>query len=196
MKEILGRPVANDREYNENEIWTNFKYFLDKVLPVCEESNVEIALNPNDPPAKSLAGVHSLIYNTECYRKAFAMSGSSLYLGMKLCVGCWLEAGESFGNLMDDIEEFTKEDKILSVNFRNVSSPMPYFEETLAEDGYGDMYGIMKQLVSCEYEGVISVDHAFRSSDAVGGYLADLGCSTTYMKGLLHAAIAEQKKLK
>lgn len=196
MKEILARPVANGREYGEEEIWSNFKYFLDRVLPVCEEANVKIALHPNDPPAESLAGVNSLIYNTECYRKAFAMAGNSPYLGMKLCVGCWLEGGEMFGNLMEDIKEFAKQDKILSVHFRNVSSPMPYFEETLAEDGYADMYSIMKQLASSGYKGVISVDHAFHSSYAAGGYLTSIGCSTTYMKGLLHAVLAEQNNLK
>jgi mannonate dehydratase len=35
--------MANGREYGEEEIWVNFKYFLDKVLPVCQEANVKIA---------------------------------------------------------------------------------------------------------------------------------------------------------
>lgn len=193
MSEISARPIANGREYGEQEIWENFKYFLDKALPVCEEANVRIALHPNDPPAESLLGVHSLIYNSECYRRAFALTNNSAYLGMKLCVGCWLEGGEMFGNLMDDIKEFALQDKILSVHFRNVSSPMPYFEETLAEDGYADMYVIMQQLVHSGYKGVISVDHAFFNPDVMGGYLTSLGCFTTYMKGLLHAALAEKK---
>jgi len=193
MEEIALRPVANGREYGEEEIWANFKYFLEKALPVCQEANVKIALHPNDPPVESLLGVHSLIYNSECFRKAFAIAGNSPYLGMKLCIGCWLEGKDMFGNIMDDIMEFVKADKVLSVHFRNVSSPLPYFEETLAEDGYADMYAIMKQLVHSGYKGVISVDHAFFSTDVVGGYLTSLGCSTMYMKGLFHAANIEKK---
>ena len=67
---------------------------------------------------------------------------------MKMCIGCWLES-EGFGDLMEDIKTFCEQDKISVVHFRNVSSTMPYFEETLLEDGYADMYAIMKQLVRC-----------------------------------------------
>jgi mannonate dehydratase len=150
----------------------------------------------NDPPTESLLGVHSLIYNSDCYRKAFAMANDSFYIGMKLCVGCWLEGGKMFGNIMEDIKEVAQQNKILSVYFRNVSSTMPYFEETLAEDGYADMYAIMKQLVHSGYKGLISVDHAFFSSDVMGGYFTSLGCSTAYMKGLLHATLVEQECFK
>ena len=35
------------------------------------------------------------------------------------------------------------------------SSTLPNFEETLLEDGYADMYEIMKQFVRYDYDGVI-----------------------------------------
>ncbi|MCI6176324.1 mannonate dehydratase [bacterium] len=50
MKEISGRPILNDREYESEEIWENFQYFLDRTLPVAEEFGVCMALHPNDPP--------------------------------------------------------------------------------------------------------------------------------------------------
>jgi len=88
---------------------------------------------------------------------------------MKLCVGCWLEAGDAFGNLMEDIAWFVGRGKVLAVHFRNLSGPMPYFEEVLLEDGYGDMYGIMKQLVRCGCDALISVDHASHGVPEFGG---------------------------
>lgn len=193
MAEINARPIANGRIYGEEEIWDNFKYFIDRALPVCEESNVRIALHPNDPPVRSLGGVHSLIYRTEDYKRAFALANNSPYLGMKMCIGCWLEGGKDFGDLMEDIKYFCKEDKILCVHFRNVSSTMPYFEETLAEDGYADMYEIMKQLVRCGYDGMINIDHAFRGQESMGGMLGSSAYPTGYMKGLLAAAEKEIK---
>lgn len=193
MDEINARPIANDRVYGEKEIWDNFKYFIDRALPVCEESNVHIALHPNDPPVRSLGGVHSLIYRTEDYKRAFSLANNSPYLGMKMCIGCWLETGEDFGNLMEDIKTFCEEDKILCVHFRNVSSTVPYFEETLAKDGYADMYAIMKQLVRCGYNGMINIDHAFRGQESIGGMLASSAFPTGYMKGLLDAAEKEIK---
>lgn len=191
MDEILSRPYSNERDFSEEEIWDNFKYFLDRALPVCEESNVKLALHPNDPPAPKMCGVPSLIYNTDCYRKAFELAGNSPYLGMKLCVGCWLEGGDQFGDLMGDIKEFCEKDRIYSVHFRNVSSPMPKFEEVLCEDGYAEMYSILKQLLQCGYDGVISVDHAFQAASEMGGRLGGMAYPTGYLKGMLYAAEKE-----
>ena len=41
---------THGRFYTKEEMWENFKYFLDRALPVCEEAQVKIALHPNDPP--------------------------------------------------------------------------------------------------------------------------------------------------
>lgn len=194
MTEINARPAANGRAFSEREIWDGFMYFLDRILPVAEETGVRIALHPSDPPVESMAGVPSLIYNTETFRKVFDMAGGSRALGMKLCTGCWLEAGDAFGDLMEDIRAFCAEDRVLCVHFRNVSAPMPYFEETLAEDGYANMYAIMKQLVACDCNAVISIDHAFKGSDSTGGELGASAYPTGYLKGLMHAAEIELGK--
>lgn len=196
QNEIMARPLAEDREYGEEEIWGNFEYFMDKVIPVAEENHVRMALHPNDPPLACMAGIPSLIYNSDCYRKAFQATGNSHALGMKLCVGCWLEGGEAFGNLMRDIEEFCRDDRILCVHFRNVNAPLPVFEETLAEDGYADMYGIMKQLVACDCNAVISIDHGFRPMEGFGGMPGAFAYPTGFMKGLMWAAEKELGKRK
>ena len=163
MDEIAARPNDYDREYTEEEVWDNFAYFLEKTTPTLKECGVRLALHPNDPPAPSLCGVGSLIWNMDGYRRAIAMDKAGV-VGVKMCIGCWLEGGEKFGNVLSDIAELQAADRIVCVHFRNVSSPLPDFEETLCEDGYADMHAIMKQLISVGYEGPISIDHAF------GGY--------------------------
>lgn len=191
MDELASRNPSHGRIYSEEEIWENFRYFLERTLPVCEEAGVKMALHPNDPPAACVMGVSSLIYNTEGFRRAFELAGNSPYLGMKFCVGCWLEAGPEFGDLMKDIRYFVEQDKVLAVHFRNLSAPMPYFEEVLLEDGYADMYPIMKEFVRCGYDGLISVDHASHGIPEFGGMAGAYGYSTGYMKGLLAAAESE-----
>ena len=181
---------SHGRQFSEKEIWDNFKYFLEKALPVCEEAGVKIALHPCDPPVPELRGIHSLIHCSDDYRRAFELAGDSPYLGMKFCVGCWLEGGMEFGNLFHDLEEFIGRNKVLSVHFRNVSSTNPYFEETLLEDGYMDMFEVMKKLVACEYAGVISVDHVPRFAKECGGRDAGFAYSTGYMKALIKCAEA------
>ena len=185
--EIESRPISNDRAYGEEEIWANFAYFLEKMLPVCEENHVRMALHPNDPPMACLGGVASLIYTTECYKKALALAKGSKALAVKMCVGCWLEA-PGFGDLMQDIEDFIRNGDLAEVHFRNVSATLPHFEETLSEDGYANMYEIMKQFLRCGFDGYMSVDHGFQGYASMGGQLGSLAYSTGHMKGLLHAA--------
>lgn len=186
MGEIDALPNDYPRVYTEEEVWENFEYFLKAVTPTCVENHVRIALHPNDPPVSNLCGVGSLIYNMDGYRRAIAMDPAGV-VGVKLCVGCWLEGGKSFGDILSDIKELQSEDRIVFVHFRNVSNTIPYFEETLCEDGYANMYQIMKQLIVCGYDGPISVDHAFKGYDSMGGMIGSFAYPTGYMKGLMHA---------
>lgn len=194
LKELKTRPYTHGRLYTEEEIWDNFKYFLDRALPVCEEANIKIALHPNDPPVDCLLGISNLIKSAKDYRRAIELSGNSPYLGIKMCIGCWLEGGDEFGNVMEDIRYFVENEKVLLVHFRNVSSTMPYFEETLLEDGYADMYEIMKQFVRSDYNGMIHVDHVPVWEQSVGGEDCSWAYSTGYMKALLNCARAELNK--
>lgn len=189
-KDIAGLPLLFGREYSEDEIWSNYEYFIKRVLPEAEKADVRIAFHPNDPPIKSIYGVHNLIYRTEDYRRMFEIAGNSPYVGMKLCTGCWLETGAAFGNLMEDLREFVKEDKVFIVHFRNVSGTLPYFEETLIEDGYMDMYRVMKELVKLDYKGTVTIDHPLGFVEEFGGEKA----SAAYMLGYLQSMLASAQK--
>ena len=191
VEEMKKRPYSHGREYSKEEMWDNFRYWWERVQPVCEEYDIRIALHPNDPPVDCLLGIPNLITTAEAYKKAFEIAGNSPYLGMKLCMGCWLEGGAHFGNLLEDIKYFTERNKIFIVHFRNVSSTIPYFEETLLEDGYMNMYEAMKQLVRCNYDGTIHVDHVPQFVSSCGGTDSAFAYSIGYMKALLNCAIEE-----
>ncbi len=194
IREMEKRPYTHGREYGEEEIWANFKYFLDAALPVCKEAHVKIALHPNDPPVPMLVGIYNLIHSAADYKRAFALADNSPYLGMKMCMGCWLEGGPSFGKLAEDIDYFCREKKVLSVHFRNVSGTIPYFEETLLEDGYMDMFQVVQWLVKAQYDGVITVDHVPDFVESCGGKNAAYAYTIGYMKALLKCAPAAEKK--
>lgn len=191
IAEMEKRPYTHGRLYTKEEMWDNFKYFLDRVLPVCEEANIKIALHPNDPPVDCLVGISNLITSAEDYKHAFELAGNSPYLGMKMCIGCWLEGGDRFGKVLEDIKYFVENKKVLLVHFRNVSSTIPYFEETLLENGYMDMYEVMKQFVRSDYDGAIHVDHVPVWGESVGGENPAWAYSTGYMKALLNCAKSE-----
>lgn len=192
LNEILARPNDYEQSFTADEIWDNFAYFLREVTPTLKECGSKIALHPNDPPIPMLCGIPSLVWNMDCYRKAISLDPEGV-LGIKLCVGCWLEGGDQFGDILSDIKELAEQDRILLVHFRNVSSTLPNFQETLAEDGYADMYAIMKQLIVCGYEGLIYVDHVFDEPLYKHDPLIPFAYPTGYMKGLMHAIEQELK---
>lgn len=197
MDEIISRgpfPAVLTREYDEEEVWANFEYFLRAALPVCREVNMRLALHPNDPPVPRCEGSAQLIHSSDGYRRAMRL-GDSIepgLLGVKFCCGCWLEGGEAFGDVISDIREFVRAGRVHIVHFRNVSSPLPNFGETLLEDGYFDMYKIIRALVEEDYDGTIYVDHVPRWDEATGGEQAAFSYATGYMKGLINAAYSDR----
>jgi mannonate dehydratase len=193
LNEMLQRPFTHGREYSENEIWDNFSYFMERILPVAEESGVRLALHPNDPPAPKYGGIPSLIHSFESYKRAFAIA-DSYYLGMEFCTGCWLEGGpEGFGDILEGVRTFVEQDRILLMHFRNVSSPLPVFVETFLDNGYMDMYQIMKALYEGGYKNTVTLDH---TPKFVGDYAKGAGPAYAigFMKALMQRAEAELGK--
>ncbi len=181
IDEIQSRPDDMDREYTVEEVWDNFAYFLEKVTPALKANDVQMVMHPNDPPIPVTNGIASLVWNADDYRRIFEMDKEHVCV-IKFCIGCWLEGGDKFGDVLSDIREFIKLDRVSMIHFRNVSSPMcPDCEETLLEDGYADMYEIMRAILESGYDKMIYVDHVF--DQTVENFAYPLG----YMKGLINA---------
>jgi mannonate dehydratase len=189
LDEMKQRPFTHGREYTKDEIWQNFEYFIKEILPVAEEADVRLALHPNDPPAESLGGIPCLIHSFEDYKRAFEIANSP-YLGMEFCTGCWLEGGDDFGDMLGAIRYFQEQGRIFIVHFRNVTNTLPYFVETFLDNGYMDMYQVMKIFVEIGYDGTMILDHTpqFAGDYALGGGTA---YAIGYMRALIERAEAE-----
>ena len=82
-------------------------------------------------------------------------------VGICLCCGTWLEGGTAAdrqGSRGDD-PLFRRAEKIWKIHFRNVSAPLPHFVETFMDNGYYDMYKIMKALRDVKFDGIVILDH-------------------------------------
>jgi mannonate dehydratase len=190
LDEMLRRPYTHGRAYSEDEIWANYTYFIRQMMPVCAEAGVRLALHPNDPPSSQpLGGIPCLIHSFNTYRRAFAIADNPA-LGMEFCCGCWLEGGAGFGDIFEGIRTFTADDRILIVHFRNITSPLPRFVETFLDNGYMDMYRVMKTLVQAGYRGTMILDHSpkFAGEYAKGGGTA---YALGYMRALMERALEE-----
>ena len=79
------------------------------------------------------------------------------------------------------------------VNFRNVTCPLPKFNETFLDDGYGDMKSIMKTILDTGYSGTITLDHTPVMNDLGGGDQCALAIATAYAVGYLKALVQALK---
>lgn len=183
------RQLRYGREYSEQEIWDNFAYFITRVAPVAEAAGVVIAMHPEDPPLPMVAGVPRCVFRTfDGYQRALDIANSP-NVGVCLCTGCWLEGGDSMGkSVVQAALAFGAAGKLFHIHFRNVSEPLPHFTETFVDDGYMDMYQVMRALRMVEYRGGVSPDHIpLMADDRRVGQAFTLG----YMKAMLQRADEE-----
>ncbi len=176
-------PLSHGRVFSSDEIWDNFTYFIQQVAPVAEQAGVRIGIHPDDPPVAELGGVPRCIFsNFEGYRRALEIADSP-NVGICLCVGCWLEGGGGMGqDVLETIRYFGERKKLFKVHFRNVDQPLPHFVETFIDDGYMNMYPIVKALHQVDFDGVLIPDHIPQMAD-------DPKVGTAYTIGYMKALV-------
>jgi mannonate dehydratase len=149
-----------ERDYSAEEIWENYTYFFRAVLPVAEKAGVKLALHPDDPPVAKMNGVAKILTHFDGYKRAEQLAGGSKHWGLTFCVGTWAEGGARMGkDVFEMIRHFGGRGKIVDVHFRNVSAPLPHFVETFPDDGYLDLYRVMKALREVGFRGAMEPDH-------------------------------------
>ena len=186
---IFTLPQTNDREYSVEEIWDNFAFFIRQAAKVAEDEGVMIGIHPADPPISPLGGVPRLFSTLDDYKRAFEIADSP-NVGVCLCVGCWLEGGKRIwgADVFEAIQYFCEQKRLFKVHFRNVHQPLPHFVETFIDDGYQDMYQVMKAMQIGGFRGIAIPDHIPQMADD-----PRLGTAFTigYMKALLRRAQEE-----
>jgi mannonate dehydratase len=183
--------LTHGRRYSEDELWDNYEYMIRRIAPVAEQEGVFIGIHPDDPPVYDLGGIPRCMFgNFEGYKKAMEIANSP-NIGVCLCVGCWLEGGEiGMGNSVTDaIRHFASKGQLMKVHFRNVTNPMPEpWEETLIDNGYQNLYDVMRTLREVKFDGAVIPDHI---PPMLGGYRVGTAYSIAYMRALIQAANTE-----
>lgn len=153
-----GSPVA--REYSEEEIWENYCWYLERILPVCEEVGLRLALHPDDPPVPALGGVGRVFRNFANFRRAMETFDSPMH-GLDFCHGCWSEMKGGQG-VIDAIQHFGSRGKIFYVHFRDVQGSAGDFTECFLGDGNCDPVETVRALKRVGFRGFILPDHVPR----------------------------------
>lgn len=176
----------------ENDLWNNLQYFLEKIIPVCEECDVKMAIHPDDPPW-GIFGLPRIIKDIDSLKKLLKLVDSP-YNGITFCTG-------SLGaNLENDLPSMIRQvgDRIYFAHLRNIKVDGRHFNETshLSADGSLDLYEIVKALQDVGFDGYIRPDHGrmIWGETARPGYgLYDRALGAAYINGLWEACKKSRK---
>ena len=196
LAELLKRYEAVDAD----KLFENMVYFLEKIIPVCEECDVKMAVHPDDPPW-SLFGLPRIICDEAGVDKLFAAVDSK-YNGITLCTG---SLGANKGNdLVKLAAKYAKMGRVHFLHARNIkfkdeNAETLFFHESPhpTECGSLDIYGIMRALYENGFEGYTRPDHGRNiwGEDGRPGYgLFDRALGAVYLSGLWEAIGKTLKK--
>ena len=175
------------KEIDDEKLFENLKYFLERIMPVCDKYDINMAIHPDDP-AWSVFGLPRIIINKANILRMMKMVDNP-HNGVTFCSG-------SYGtNLENDLPDMIRslKGRIHFAHVRNLKFNSPTdFEEAahLSSDGTFDMYEIMKALYDIGFDGPIRPDHGRMIWDEVAmpGYgLYDRALGATYLNGLWEA---------
>lgn len=180
------------KNISREKLFENYVYFLKKIIPVCEECDVNMAVHPDDPPW-GIFGLPRIVSSMEDLDKLFTAVPSTRN-GLTLCTG-------SFGaNRKNDLiaiaGKYSKQGRLHFMHCRNVKyldcDPNGSFVESghFDKDGSLDLAGICKILVQNGFDGYVRPDHGRNiwGEDRKPGYgLYDRALGSTYITGLFEA---------
>lgn len=176
------------------QLFENYVYFLNKLVPVLEECDVNMAVHPDDPPW-DLFGLPRIVSTEADLDRLFAAVPSKRN-GLTFCTGS-LGAGRP--DLVRLAAKYAKEDRIYFAHLRNIKySGERDFAETghLSAGGSLDMYGIVKALADNGFDGYVRPDHGrnvWGESGKPGYGLYDRAMGAAYLNGLFEAAEKQGK---
>ena len=180
-------------DIDEEKLFENLVYFLKRIMPVCNQYDINMAIHPDDP-AWSVFGLPRIINNKpNILRMMNAVDDP--HNGVTFCTGSY---GTSLENDLPDMIRALK-GRIHFAHIRNLNFITPTnFEESahLSSDGTFDMHAIMRALYDIGFDGPIRPDHGrmIWGEVAMPGYgLYDRALGACYLQGLWEAIVKENQ---
>jgi len=181
------RLIEQYQDVTEDDLRANLRYFLEQIIPVCEEVGVKMGIHQDDPPY-SIFGLPRVVKNREDLDCICNMVDSPCN-GITLCTG---SVGEDPNNdLVGIVAEFTKRDRIFFAHVRNIKfigeGKDCYESAHLSSYGSHDMYKIMAALYDNGFKGYIRPDHGrmIWGEEGRPGYgLYDRALGAMYLTGI------------
>jgi mannonate dehydratase len=150
-------PLPEEGAHTLDEMWSNITYFLKAVIPVAEQSNVRLALHPNDPPVALSRGSGQIMGTVEGWKHLIGIVNSPSN-GITFDCGVTREMGH---DPVEVCRYFGSRDRINHVHYRNVRVREPYnkYTEVFIDEGENNMLAVMRELVRVKYTRMVYPEH-------------------------------------
>ena len=186
------KPLTRAGAVTPDKFWERITYFLDRVIPVCNEHKIRAACHPHDPgvPASGYQGVHRVLGTVEGLQK-FVQIQESPYHGLNLCLGSVAEMLQNpKKEIHDAIRWFGRRRKIFNIHFRNIRGHRGDFMEVWPDEGDMDMFEVIKTLYEVDYPYMVMPDHIPKHPHDPAGRQGFAFCFG-YIKALLQVLKAQ-----
>jgi mannonate dehydratase len=181
-QKLVGKPSAD-------ELWNRIEYFLERVVPVANETKVRIALHPEDcgVPPEGYHGVPQVLGTIDGLKRFVTMHESPCH-GVAFCQGTVSEdLPEPRTQIHEAIHWFGSRKKIFLVHFRNVRGHRDdVVIEIFPDEGDVDMAKAVRSYRDVGYDGMLVPDHIPMGPDSSGP--ANFAFCYGYIRGLLQSA--------
>jgi mannonate dehydratase len=176
-------PAGTVAPVTHEELWRRLENFLNEILPVAEEAGVKLAAHPDDPPMPTIRGQPRLVYQPQHYQKLLDLNPSPANT-LEFCIGSLAEMTE--GDIYDTVFDYSRQQRLGYVHFRNVHGKVPTYKETFIDDGDVDMIRVIGILRHTKFDGVLIPDHTPQMTcDAP--WHAGMAYALGYMKAAMRA---------
>ena len=181
-------PEPEVGEVDADTFWERITYYLDRVIPVCNEYKIRAMCHPHDPgvPPSGYKGVDRVLGTVDGLKKLVSIQESP-YHGLNLCLGTTGEMLQDPARELPDVVRFFGErKKIFNIHFRNIRGKRGDFMEVWQDEGDMNMIELAKVLYEVDYPYMLMPDHMPRHADdpdQLQGFAWGYG----YIKGVLQA---------
>lgn len=172
---------------SHEQLFENLVYFLNGIMPACDETGINMAIHPDDPPW-DIFGLPRIVTGAESYEKMIN-AVPNIHNGFTFCTGS-LGAGRS-NDLPKMAEKYAK--RIYFAHLRQLKfvNETDFYENGhQTEDGNVDIYAIVKALEENGFTGYVRPDHGRNiwGEEGKPGYgLYDRALGAAYLSGLFEA---------
>ena len=187
-REELRAVVAEYNKMTEEDLWANLTYFLERIIPVAAECDVNMAIHEDDP-CWSIFGLPRII-TCEKNLDRFLKIVDDPHNGITLCTGSLGCSAEN--DVVHMAAKYAAMGRIHFVHARNVAVLENGFEERAHYSACGslDMYAILNALYKNGFNGYIRPDHGrmiWGETGRAGYGLYDRALGAAYLNGLWEA---------